>query len=117
MLYKYEQTNKKMVNIMIKQNETNQNIVVRINNKLITWTHGRLSGDVELIEQAKYMDSFSELVFFPITTVSAEISNPDNPAGAIAAMWGISPERAIVETADADLIVELFGSPEVALSK
>jgi hypothetical protein len=100
-----------MVNTMVENDKANT-ITVRVNNHIITWTNGTLSGDKELVEQAKYMDSFSELVFFPVTTVSAEISNPRNPAGALAAMWGISPDRASVEQCDPELKLELFGVPE-----
>lgn len=97
---------------MVMPSKTGQTIVVRIDGKFMAWTDGHISGDKELVRQAKENASISELVRFPRRFAQAELSDANNPTGAIAAMWGISPGRASVEEGYPELIIELFGGVE-----
>lgn len=97
---------------MVMPSKTGETIVVQINRKLLVWTDGQLTGDKELVQQARLLSRLRVLMHFPFTEVRCNLDDPNNPAGAIAAMWGVMPGRAHIMEGYPDIVQELFGGIE-----
>ena len=87
---------------MVMPSKTNPTIVVDVDGKLIAWTDGQFGGDKELIKQAEYVGMLQRSVhpWFLIEPIRADLSDEANRVGALAAMLGISPGRAIIREID-----------------
>lgn len=94
-------------------------IIARFGDRVIGWAGnnegGRLSGDAEWVENAKTASAANvEYTLYSGINLKADITDPENPAGAFAALAWFARERIIVKTAPAGMMesLGLLESPE-----
>jgi hypothetical protein len=78
--------------------KTGKTIVISIGNRLIAWTDGVISGDKELVEAAKELSllQFSVWLYERDGPLTANLDDPEDRVGAVAAMMGISVGQAMI---------------------
>lgn len=92
---------------MSKRPKTDETIVVQVNNDLLVWTEGRISGtNPELIAAAKWVSEHRLNVdltpYGP--TIVAGLDDKERPDEAVAAMMGAVPGRGIILRAPEEVI-------------
>lgn len=82
---------------MGRRSITGETIVVAIDDNILVWTDGQLSGtNNEMVKKAKFLSKYEiEVDLSPFgPTVYAGLDNSDFPERACAAMVGVNPGRA-----------------------
>jgi hypothetical protein len=94
-------------------------IIARYGDKVAGWAGdengGRLTGDKEWIETARAAsDARLEYTLYSGLTVTADITDPNNPAGAFAALAWYPKERILIKTAPEGMMesLGLLNTPE-----
>jgi hypothetical protein len=81
---------------MGKPKKTGKTIVVELDGGLMAWTDGVISGNKYLVAKAKELsdERFPIWVRSKLRTFTANLDDPNDRVGAVAAMIGLSVERA-----------------------
>lgn len=92
---------------MARPSISGPSIVVSIDGDVLVWTDGHLTGEnKEHIKAAKWLSSYG----IPVEvnrdglTIEAQLDNPENQLGALAAMLGVIPDRGRILEAPSSLM-------------